>query len=82
MRIPSQRDGKIVVAGVANIDGGEDFALARYNLNGTPDLSFGTGGTVVTDFGRFAQASPGPRVLRLPYRRTGRLCWSALPMWA
>ena len=50
-----QRDGKVVVAGMANVDGGEDFALARYNLDGTPDLSFGTGGRVVTDFGTFAQ---------------------------
>ena len=53
--IAIQRDGKVVVAGVANIDGGEDFALARYNLDGTPDSSFGTGGRVVTDFGTFAQ---------------------------
>jgi uncharacterized delta-60 repeat protein len=49
--IALQRDGKIVVAGVANIDGGEDFALARYNPNGSPDLGFGTDGKVTTDFG-------------------------------
>src|SRR5215469_11604753 len=53
--IAIQADGKVVVAGVANIDGGEDFALARYNLDGTPDLSFGTGGRVVTAFGTVAQ---------------------------
>ena len=45
-----QQDGKIVVAGVANIDGGEDFALVRYNSNGTLDASFGAGGRVTTDF--------------------------------
>ena len=48
--IALQQDGKIVVAGVANIDGGEDFALVRYNSNGTIDVSFGTGGKVTTDF--------------------------------
>jgi uncharacterized delta-60 repeat protein len=41
-----QSDGKIVVAGSS----GSDFALARYNTNGTLDASFGTGGRVNTDF--------------------------------
>jgi uncharacterized delta-60 repeat protein len=35
-----QSDGKIVVAGGAN----GDFALARYNSNGTLDAGFGAGG--------------------------------------
>jgi len=47
-----QPDGKIVVAGYANIEGEEDFALVRYNANGTLDTSFGTGGKVITDFTR------------------------------
>jgi uncharacterized delta-60 repeat protein len=47
---------RIVVAGRTAV-GGEGgsytsaFALARYNLNGTPDASFGTGGRVTTEFG-------------------------------
>jgi uncharacterized delta-60 repeat protein len=45
-----QPDGKIVLAGEANIDGGDDFALARYNSNGTLDASFGTAGKVTTAF--------------------------------
>src|SRR5262249_20741145 len=45
-----QADGKIVAAGDANIEGGEGFALARYNSNGTLDTTFGTGGKVTTDF--------------------------------
>jgi uncharacterized delta-60 repeat protein len=45
-----QSDGKILVAGSARINGDDDFALARYNSNGTLDTSFGTGGTVTTDF--------------------------------
>jgi len=50
-----QADGKIVAAGYANIDGGEDFALVRYNPNGTLDTSFGSGGKVVTEFGLLQQ---------------------------
>src|SRR5499427_2247954 len=46
-----QPDGKIVAAGNAAVGGGFDFALARYNSNGTLDASFGTGGQLTTDFG-------------------------------
>jgi len=53
--IALQQDGKIVLAGEANIDGGESFALARYNSDGTLDASFGTGGQVTTDFGTLEQ---------------------------
>src|SRR5262249_14615303 len=52
-----QENGKIVVmgetlVGVSQSDGTlvYDFALARYNNNGTPDTSFGTSGKVTTDF--------------------------------
>ncbi|HEX5880137.1 MAG TPA: delta-60 repeat domain-containing protein, partial [Actinomycetota bacterium] len=44
-----QADGKLVAAGVAPTATGSDFALARYNPNGTLDASFGAGGTVTTD---------------------------------
>jgi uncharacterized delta-60 repeat protein len=47
-----QPDGKIVVAGFAlraGIDG--DFALVRYNPDGSLDASFGAGGVVTTDLG-------------------------------
>ncbi len=43
-----QSNGKIVVAGETGPDATKDFALARYNTDGTLDLSFGTGGKVVT----------------------------------
>src|SRR5882724_8521334 len=38
-----QSDGKIVAAGIAVVQGGiaSDFALARYNPDGTLDASFG-----------------------------------------
>lgn len=39
-------DGKIVVAGTAYEQTGGDFALARFNTNGTPDSSFGSHGKV------------------------------------
>jgi uncharacterized delta-60 repeat protein len=48
-----QNDGKIVVAGTATIDSVDrfrDFALARYNTDGSLDSSFGSGGKVTTDF--------------------------------
>ena len=46
-----QADGKIVVAGSS----GDDFALARYNTDGSLDSDFGDGGRVWTDFGDFEQ---------------------------
>jgi uncharacterized delta-60 repeat protein len=46
-----QGDGKLVVAGGANLFAANwKFALARYNRNGTLDSSFGLGGRVTTDF--------------------------------
>jgi uncharacterized delta-60 repeat protein len=44
-------DGKIVVAGNLYDDTGYDFALARYNIDGSPDNGFGSNGEVTTDFG-------------------------------
>jgi uncharacterized delta-60 repeat protein len=47
-----QRDGKIVVAGMSeHVRGGYDFALARYNANGSLDTSFDGDGTVTTTIG-------------------------------
>ena len=46
-----QGDGKIVVAGYADINSTIDFVLARYTVTGALDSGFGTGGTVATDFG-------------------------------
>ena len=43
-----QPDGKIVVAGSAQNGMNIDFAVLRYNTNGTLDTSFGTGGKVLT----------------------------------
>ena len=51
-----QSDGKIIAAGTVFVDfiigeaSDTDFALARYNPDGTPDTTFGSGGQVSTDF--------------------------------
>src|SRR6185369_4463798 len=44
-------DGKIVVAGAAfkTFATPHDFALVRYNADGTIDTGFGTGGRITTD---------------------------------
>ena len=41
-----QPDGRIVVAGVSDAGGSKDFALARFNPDGTRDAGFGQGGLV------------------------------------
>ena len=46
-----QENGRIVAAGYAQGASNRDFALVRYNANGTLDTSFGGDGKVVTDFG-------------------------------
>ena len=51
-----QADGKIIAAGTVFVDfnpgesSNTDFALARYNPDGTADAAFGNGGQVSTDF--------------------------------
>ncbi|HSE96999.1 MAG TPA: S-layer homology domain-containing protein [Blastocatellia bacterium] len=44
-----QSDGKIVVAGSSIINSDVDFAIVRYNTNGSPDSSYGSGGKMVVD---------------------------------
>jgi uncharacterized delta-60 repeat protein len=48
-----EADGKIVVAGSTDNDEAvnSDFALLRYNVDGSPDNSFGSGGLVTTSIG-------------------------------
>jgi hypothetical protein len=50
--VAMQGDGKIVVAGNSFIDGGNnDFAVVRYNANGTLDTTFNQTGKATADFG-------------------------------
>lgn len=46
-----QSDGKILVAGTTYTVGYSDFALARYNNDGTLDTTFNSGGIIITDIG-------------------------------
>ncbi|HJU26492.1 MAG TPA: delta-60 repeat domain-containing protein [Rhodanobacteraceae bacterium] len=53
-----QPDGRIVAAGTDFVDfsseasSNTDLALARYNIDGSPDIGFGNGGQVITDFNK------------------------------
>ena len=50
--IAFQSNGKIVVAGYANVNGDSyDLAIARYNINGSPDNTFDSDGKLTTTFG-------------------------------
>jgi uncharacterized delta-60 repeat protein len=46
-----QNDGKVVAGGITQANGSDDFALARYNTDGSLDPTFGTGGKKITDVG-------------------------------
>jgi uncharacterized delta-60 repeat protein len=48
--IATQPDGKIVVAGSHGGGAHENFAVVRYNADGSLDTGFGTNGTVSIDF--------------------------------
>src|SRR4051794_33845038 len=45
-----QADGKIIVVGGSGADATSDFFVARLNVDGTIDKTFGVGGSVRTDF--------------------------------
>lgn len=57
LAVALQADGKIVAAGhTSNIN--SNFAVARYNINGTLDTSFGNGSGILTvDFFRFTDSA-------------------------
>ncbi len=64
-----QSDGKILVVGSSKNSSNSDFAVVRYNFDGTLDLTFGTGGIVVTplgandDFGICGVLQPDGKIL-------------------
>ena len=49
--VAAQRDGKIVVAGYAEVGGVDQFALVRYNADGSLDTSFNGSGKLTTAVG-------------------------------
>jgi uncharacterized delta-60 repeat protein len=48
-------DGNILLVGRTDVGGTLDFALARYNADGSLDATFGSGGIAVTDLGANAE---------------------------
>jgi uncharacterized delta-60 repeat protein len=82
--IAVQHDGKLVVAGHTCTPAGCDFALARYEQDGSPDATFGGDGTIVTQpgpgtGGAFAvAAAPHGRTVAAGLRCTGGDCDFAL----
>ena len=72
-----QADGKIVVAGTRVTAGGSsDFALVRYNNDGSLDTSFDTDGILVTDMGgndvaRSVTIDADGKIVVAGYRYTG-----------
>jgi uncharacterized delta-60 repeat protein len=64
--IALQTDGKFVAAGRGGAS--DDFAVARYNPDGSLDASFGTGGKVTTSFG-----SAGEQALDVALQPDGKI---------
>jgi uncharacterized delta-60 repeat protein len=74
---------KLLVAGTTTTTEGADFALARYNANGSLDSSFGTGGKVVTDVagdvdGAYAVLAQGDKAVAAGYTLSGTVADFAL----
>jgi uncharacterized delta-60 repeat protein len=64
LAVAIQGDGKIVAAGYVTKNFFDpaypsDFAVARFNADGSADLDFGTGGNVITDFDGEADTAHG-----------------------
>lgn len=57
--LTQQPDGKIVVAGYAHNGQDDDWAVARYNPDGSLDTGFGVGGIVTTTFGDYDEWAYG-----------------------
>jgi uncharacterized delta-60 repeat protein len=67
-----QPDGKILAAGTAVTGTRSHFALARYNVDGSLDSGFGSGGKVVTDFGT-STAPTADRVAAMAVAEDGKI---------
>jgi uncharacterized delta-60 repeat protein len=52
-----QTDGKLVVAGSFDPGTGNAVEVKRFNANGSPDVAFGSGGSVITPVGKASVAS-------------------------
>jgi uncharacterized delta-60 repeat protein len=70
-----QTNGKIVVAGHATVADVQQFALARYNADGTPDASFGGAGRVLTPVGISGSNATG-----LALQKDGKIVVAGYPV--
>jgi uncharacterized delta-60 repeat protein len=61
------RNGKIIVGGSARIDEQSDFAVRRYETDGSVDESFGEEGLAILDLG------PGDQLVSLALQRNGKI---------
>lgn len=71
-----QSDGKIVVGGTAQVPTfvtGNDFAVARYNDNGSLDTSFGANGYVLTDFYSVGSTGRSDELFDIAIQSDGRI---------
>lgn len=73
-----QPDGKILAAGSTRPNFHDyDFAIVRYNINGTPDSTFGTNGIVMTDkgtdFGQDIALQPDGKIILVGSSTTGTI---------
>jgi uncharacterized delta-60 repeat protein len=75
-----QADGKIVVGGFANLGGGYNFEVVRYDSNGTLDTSFGTGGKVTTDFGLSTQGFSFAQGNSLALQQDGKIVMAGMAL--
>ncbi|MHC4440401.1 MAG: delta-60 repeat domain-containing protein, partial [Planctomycetota bacterium] len=53
LRLTVQNDGKILVTGMNHNGSDNDIIVVRFNTNGAPDTSFGTGGIAIYDGGDY-----------------------------
>lgn len=73
--IAIQADGKILAGGLASVPESQ-FAMARYNIDGTLDVTFGAGGKLTTPFGPLSSIwsfliQPDNKILVGGYSGTG-----------
>ena len=66
--IAIQSDGKIIIGGASERNGNLDFALIRYNVNGSLDSSFATDGILTT-----AAGSGQDRIYALAIQQDGKI---------
>ncbi|MFC1820224.1 LamG-like jellyroll fold domain-containing protein [Thermodesulfobacteriota bacterium] len=62
MDLALQSDGKLVAAGYADTGPNDDFAVVRYNTDGSLDSTFGSVGKVTTAFGSYDDSGYGVAV--------------------